>query len=412
MNDGTAKNNFKLTEWLGASTVGLTCEKDCVGFIPNPDWCNSNCHRKKRHVEPSITTLYNRRNKAAVLRLRAAETKTVKCGITYTLPDYPSTAREANADNSRSPAGTIAEITNNSWWDYTDNPFVFAPALCYRTLRKTNSRTPGKEYATEHIYEKHIVKMYINWLSYDMTEDNGGFDAGKIATCDTMNSVFNTKSIDPASKFKDLTPAQALANALSCSGTGCPATDRLSEFFILAEDVNKLKENVLGEMRKDADFKYLTCNYADWRHNLAKLSIMSAVFQYLSQPKVAEVWVKVHNRMRSVLQDLDADASYANYKPAPLLVPGNEQIVHIGWLGAYDYFMRMFLDAAQEKTRQYAFHCVDTVLNQIDGDGTLDADAKKTGKDALLKHRTAGMWSDNVLRFGDGYKNLMGSEWS
>ncbi|KAH7382503.1 hypothetical protein DE146DRAFT_704047 [Phaeosphaeria sp. MPI-PUGE-AT-0046c] len=411
LNDGTAKNNFKLTEWLGASTVGLTCAKDCVGFIPNPDWCNKNCFHQKRQVEPSSTSFTSRRNRAPILRSRATDNKKVNCGITYTLPDYPSTAKEDKPRND--DAGSITEITNNGWWDYTDNLFVPAPDVCFRKLRKTSGRSPGKEYATEHIYEKHIVKMYINWLSYDMTEDNGGFEAGKVATCDTMKNVFNTKSNDPNSKFKDIKPAQALANTMSCSGTGCPATDRLSEFYILAADVNSLKENVLGEMRKDADFKYLSCNYADWRNNLAKLGLMSAVFQYLSEPKVAEVWVKVHNRMRGVLADLDADASYANYRPSPLKVPGNLQIVHNGWLGAYDYFMRMFLEAAQEKTRQYAFGCVDTISAQIDEDGTLtDAAAKKALKEALLSHRTAGMWSDNVLKFGDGYKNLMGSEWS
>lgn len=411
LNDGTAKDNFKLTEWLGASTVGLTCGKDCVGFIPNPQWCNSNCFHQKRHSEPISTTFTKRRNKVPDLRSRATELKKVNCGITYTLPDYPSTAKENNPRNN--DAGSITAITDNGWWDYTDDLFVPAPDLCYRTLRKTTDRQPNKEYATEHIYEKHIVKMFINWLSYDMTEDNGGFAAGKIATCDTMKNVFNKKSTDPNSKFKDITPAQALANTMSCSGTGCPATDRLSEFYILEENVNKLKENVLGEMRKDADFKYLTCNYADWRDNLGKLSLMSAVFQYLSKPEVAAVWVKVHNRMRGVLADLDADASYANYKPGPLKVPGNLQVSHNGWMGAYDYFMDMFMVAAQEKTRQYAFKCVDTILEQIENDGTLtDDDAKKRGKDALSKHRKEGMWSDNVLQFGAGYKDLMTMEWS
>lgn len=140
---------------------------------------------------------------------------------------------------------------------------------------------------------------------------------------------------------------------------------------------------------------------------------MSAVFQYLSKPEVAAVWVKVHNRMRGVLADLDADASYANYKPGPLKVPGNLQVSHNGWMGAYDYFMDMFMVAAQEKTRQYAFKCVDTILEQIENDGTLtDDDAKKRGKDALSKHRKEGMWSDNVLQFGAGYKDLMTMEWS
>lgn len=414
LNDGSAKNNFKLTNWLGASTVGLTCQKDCVGFIPNPDWCNSNCPRSKRHIEPSKSTFSARRNTLSALQGR--ETKKAKCGsleILMDFPNYPSTAKEVNAAHGEPlrSAGTYRDITNNGWWDYTDT--AFASGMCYRMLRETNTRSPGKEYATEHIYEKHIVKMYLNWLSFDMTEDNGGFAAGKVASCDTMRNVFNTKSSDPNSPFKDITPAQALANAMSCyGGSRCPSNDRLSEFFILEDSINKLKENVLGEMRRDADFKMLTCNSNDWRANRAKLTTLSAVFQYISHQEVSAVFIKVNNRVRDVLKALDADPSYAQFEPAALKVPGELQISHNGWLGAYDYFMRMFLDAAQEKTRQYAFKCVDIVVGQINADASLDQNEKAMQVAMLMANRKSGMWQDEVLAFGPGYAGLMGTEWS
>jgi hypothetical protein len=410
LNDGTAKKNFKLTKWLGASTVGLICARDCVDSLSNPEWCASNCSEQNRQLESSVTFFSSRRDQAPILRKRGTELKKVNCGIEYTIPNYPGTAKEANPRTN--DAGHMPDITKNGWWDFTDNAFATSPAICYRTLRKTADRIPGKEYATEHVYEKHILKMYLNWLSYDMTEDNGGFAAGKIANCDTMKNVFHKKSSDSNSKFKNISPAQALAETLSCSGTKCAATDRLSEFYILDDNVNKLKENVLGEMRKDADFKTLNCGYADWRKNQGRLGTLSAVFQYISDPTVAAIFVKVHNRMYGVLADLDADASYANYRPEPLKVPGDLKIDHEGWSGAYRYFMSMFLDGAQEKSRQFAFNCADVIAEQIEADGTLDAAAKTAQKAALLAHRKVGMWSDDVIKFGDGYGGLMSKEWS
>ncbi|KAH4076814.1 hypothetical protein HBI25_152000 [Parastagonospora nodorum] len=422
LNDGSAKNNAKLTKWLGASTAGLSCQKDCHGFIPDPQWCNKNCvqHVKTPGLfgslfgQPITTTHFlSRRNVPSSLQAR--EVKKAKCGtleILMDFPDYPSTAKEGNAAQGEPArtAGRYQEITRNGWWDYTDRPFD--SGMCYRYLRRTADRSPGKDYATEHIYEKHIVKMYLNWLSFEYTEQNGGFHAGRVADCNTMNRVFNTKSQSPNSIFRDVTPAQALANTMSCYGGRCPTKDRIGEFFILEESINKLKENVLGEMRKDADFKALNCKSRNWRENRAKLTTLSAVFQYISHPEVAAVFVKVNNRMRDVLKALDADPFYSQYRPAPLKVPGDLSISHLGWLGAYDYFMGMFLDAAQERTRQYAYTCVNVVVDQINADRSLDRDEKARQVAMLMSNRKSGMWRNEVLAFGDGYSGLMTREWS
>lgn len=37
------------------------------------------------------------------------------------------------------------------------------------------------------------------------------------------------------------TAAQAMANCISCQGTGCPDNSRVSEFYILEANINKMK---------------------------------------------------------------------------------------------------------------------------------------------------------------------------
>jgi hypothetical protein len=412
LNDGNAKNNFKLTSWLGWSTVGLTCANDCHGFIKNSEWCQTSCQSSKRHVSPKKGTFSSRRSAPRYLQRRTKD----KCGISYDFPGYPETTKGDGGEKSNS-AGTFSDITSNGWWSAIDQPFQ--SGMCHRKLQKPTTRTPGTQYATEHIYEKQIVTAYLNWLTFDFTEENGGFNAGHIADCPTMRLVFNRRSTTPGSQFSGTTPAQALANAMSCFGKGCPATDRQSEFYILQSDINGLKAIVLGQMRADADFRLLNCKEdVSWEKNRAKLYTLSTVFQYMSDPDVAAVFVKVNARVRSVLEALDDDTFYDAHTPQPLNVPDNDDTVqhlqHNGWLGAYDYFMRMFLFQAQEKSRQFAYSCMNDVIAQIQGDDALSDDEKKQQAAMLAANRqsASGMWSDATLTFGSGFMGLMGSEWS
>lgn len=336
------------------------------------------------------------------------------CGLSFEFPAYPSTTRARSVVNGEptGSAGSISEITANGWWDWED---VNPTGVCSRRLRKTTIRQQhGQEYATEHIYEKHIVKMFLNWLSFDMTEDNGGFDAGRVTDCTTMKKLFGSKSSDASSSFYSVTPAQKLANQVTCFGTNCPDNSRVSEFFILEASVNGLKENILGEMRKDADFKLLTCDKTGWRENLSKLATISAAFQYISTDKVAAVFIQVNDRMRAVLGELDGDPFYSQYKPGPQNVPGDpDGIRHNGWLGAYDYFMRMFLDGAQEKSRQFVHSCAPKVIEGIKADSlTNDEESRQIARIEANLNLAGGMWQDSTMSFGSGYASLMTKEWS
>jgi len=411
LNDGNAKNNFKLTKFLGWSTGGLTCEKDCHGFVPSPDWCNANCQRSKRNVVPEKSTFSAHRSADNFLQPRAP----VKCDIPFEFPDYPETTKAGNGESPRS-AGTFTDIINNGWWDAV-NQTPFQSGMCLRKLRKTTKRIPNTEYATEHIYEKQIVITYLSWLRFDFAgKKDGGFNAGHIADCPTLKLVFNRQSTTPGSPFLSVTPAQALANAMSCSGGNCPAADRTSEFFILQDNINGLKAIVLGQMNSDAGFRQMSCKNKDgWEKNHAKLYLLANVFEYLSNPGVAAVFNKVNARVRDLLHALDNDPFYAAHTPQALKVPDVNDTVHYiqhnGWLGSYDYFMRMFLYQAQEKSRQFAHSCMIDVISQIQS-SNLSKQEKKELSAMLAANRQSGMLSDAMLGFGVGYTPLMGSEWS
>jgi hypothetical protein len=202
----------------------------------------------------------------------------------------------------------------------------------------------SKDYATEYIYELYILRMYLDWLQSNFRDE-----AGSVATCDTVKSVFTKKSTNSNSVFNTITPIDKLAGGITCFGAGCPTDNRKGEFFILDQNVNAMKAIVLGEMTEKAELKDLRCEKA-WRSNKAKLATLSAVFQHIQMEEVAKVFVKVNGRMRDVLTSPDADPYYNSFKPLPQKVSDVDEkvaeIKHYGWLGAYDYFMSMFLYAS------------------------------------------------------------------
>jgi hypothetical protein len=251
LNDKGAKHTSSITAWPSLpTTTGLTCDTNCVGYVPNPDWCAANC--------PCFTanTVCGARKPRRQLQRREVESAT--CGtftISYTLPDYPSTASSTSAANPPNGAADgIAAISK--WWDRLDNN---NPTGCTSTLhqfpqRQASSDGTPHEYASksfqrelnisdsanllsaEHIWEKHFVKTFLNWLSFNPA---GG--DGPVATCALVDSVFNTQSTTAGSPFVGQTVAQALANTVSCFGGSCPDNSRVGEFYILESGINQVK---------------------------------------------------------------------------------------------------------------------------------------------------------------------------
>lgn len=91
----------------------------------------------------------------------------------------------------------------------------------------------------EHIWEKHFIKTFLNWLSYDSGEGHGA-----VTDCAGKRAVFDTLSTTANSPFNQMTPAQALASSITCYGGNCPDNNRASEFLILEAGVNGMKTRV------------------------------------------------------------------------------------------------------------------------------------------------------------------------
>jgi len=92
-----------------------------------------------------------------------------------------------------------------------------------------------------YAYEPWLIKMFINSVSITPRENEKD---PMEANCTVVSQVFNTNSTARDSRFRRVTPAQALANELSCYGTGCPDQARANELFILSDNINHMKQMV------------------------------------------------------------------------------------------------------------------------------------------------------------------------
>ncbi|KAE9364748.1 hypothetical protein N431DRAFT_520352 [Stipitochalara longipes BDJ] len=402
LNDKSAKHTSSITAWPSLPTTGLTCDTNCVGYIPNPDWCAANCP-----CLTANTVCGARKTRSQLLR---RETDSATCGaftISYNLPDYPSTASSTSAANPPNGAADgIAAISK--WWDRLDNN---NPMGCTSTLNKFPQRQASPdgaphEYATEHIWEKHFVKTFLNWLSFNPEGD------GPVATCALVNAVFNTPSTTTGSQFNGKTPAQALANVVSCFGGSCPESNRVSEFYILESGINQVKTVILSKLSTSGSAVLPSCKATGsssltWQQMRTKMVTVSMAFEYMRDQDVFNIFNTVNTRFRNVLLALDADAFYGNLKPLPQLVAGDPTniIQHLSWTNAYDYWMTGFLRQAEIKMQQWMFDCVVSMVAAATASGaTVEANW-------ALNQQQSGLFTEASTQFGTLYNSLMSAQW-
>jgi hypothetical protein len=143
--------------------------------------------------------------------------------IDYDNNNYPSTSHSPGS-NDPTKADNIPVISK--WWDYD---LIATPTweICHWQLIQEPARVVPHEYATEHVFEKHLIKSFLMWV----TNENRicGFLR---ATCGTAISVFNT--VTPNTVFAARSPLQQMADALSDN-------NRLGEFYILRDKINTAK---------------------------------------------------------------------------------------------------------------------------------------------------------------------------
>ncbi|RNJ52516.1 hypothetical protein D7B24_003364 [Verticillium nonalfalfae] len=349
------KNNINIDSYLMPPTDGLSCGKDCQGFIPNPQWCQDNCGAKRFARGRRWASSSNNPGSAPVLFARATETvNTVGgCNLKYVLPDYPSSGTAEN--NAAVKKFYDRDDTNNGNGNNCDNPVLTGP------VAKVN----GHSYDTEHVYEKHIIKRFLFYLVGGQQAFNDSIDpdgADPVSTCSDVEAVFNQRN-KQGKYFKNETAAQQLGRAVSCSGTQCPDNNRASEMFLLRKEVNGIKNRIFaghytGVGRDANDNKLPSCNPARKTYVEMQQQMINAamVFQYMNKQETFDAFNAVHLRIRQILTNLDADALGTNTPPRNL-APYIREGVAPTWLAAYDEFMNRFLVDTERKMGLWQREC-------------------------------------------------------
>ncbi|TPX17800.1 uncharacterized protein E0L32_002901 [Thyridium curvatum] len=356
------QNGIMLGEYLEPPTDGLSCGKDCVGYIPNPQWCNDHCRASRRSERWGSTILHKRVDGIDV------------CKLPYTFPPYPSAG----------DAERVQAIVSHGYYDRDNTPNCDNPKL-----NTFSAKVPASAYNTEHVFEKQMVTRFFYYLigGEQMLGDDGS-DPGTpppanqcedhpIASCQVLQAVFGTKNA-AGTHFRDQTAAQQIANAVSCGGGSCPDQGgRLSEFFLLNNKLNGFKAIVFaGYYKKSTDDNNKLPRCADTNdiQDMQQQMVRAAlVFQYLNRQEVFNAFKAVHDRISGILTNLDADAALGQAVPPPNLAcyiaPGSPNT----WLGAYQEFVNRFLERLEFKMGRWQHECKQSYLNKA----VNDADKKK-----------------------------------
>ncbi|KAH7083710.1 hypothetical protein FB567DRAFT_499132 [Paraphoma chrysanthemicola] len=419
LNDPTAKHaaQTKIGSWLEPPTEGLDCNRDCCGMVLNGVWCNQNCG--------GPTCRRGTRSEHFALRPRATQSvaQVGGCMIRYVLPDYPS-------------SGTASGKPEVVKWYDRDNS-VDGDNNCDNPLIKLfGNRQTGNSYDTEHVYEKHLVKRFLYFLiggeqAFDDDVDPSQAppanpSALPVSTCIDLQAVFGSLSNAANSQFGQETVAAKLGKAVSCFGSACPDTDRLSEFFLLRKEINGMKNRIIsghftGIGSDGNDNKLPSCNPSRSAAEMQQQMINAAlVVQYLRQPAVFDSFNTVNNRMKSILHDLDNDPLGSNQPPRNL---ASFTALPNSWESAYDEFMARLLQDTERKMSKWLFECKNNYALKVDNDPSLTAAQKTQQKNNVAKYAgtrnnpdtlqvhpqaVAGVYAEQAMSWGHLYDRIRG----
>ncbi|KAK6340345.1 hypothetical protein TWF730_002107 [Orbilia blumenaviensis] len=219
-------------------------------------------------------------------------------GISYKVLDYP-TSGEIVALYAEYQL-TIAHKDANYFtlpplipclWEIRDNagPQPSAPGAAAQA-----------EYATEHVFENHIMKGFFDAMIDDecavCTSDANG---------DGILEMFFTRT--PAgSQYADVPFEREMVGAMTWYNKAYRNQGRLSEFFVLEKRINGHKNVVLTPTTVPDQLGV----GLDMEGFIQHVGRVQSVFQYLNTQKVAQVYVAVFNRLFAEFQRFDSDQTY------------------------------------------------------------------------------------------------------
>ncbi|KAK6519705.1 hypothetical protein TWF506_000005 [Arthrobotrys conoides] len=250
---------------------------------------------------------------------------------------------------------TIAHLDINY---YTLPPLI--PCLwnirAYPGAQPADPRTATlAEYATEHVFENHIMKGFFDQMVIDQCAPCSADAQGP-----GIREMFFTRT--PAgSRYDAQTFERFMVGQLTWYNDVYPNQGRLPEFFVLEQRINKHK-NVVLTPTTAPDQLGLGLNMQEFIEHVGKVQ---AVFQYMNRPGVAQVFVATFDRLYNEFAEFDRDAPYGQLHgprdgPGTPCLAAADGPTGAGWRYRFDHYIAAFLVDCETKMAAWAHQ---TALN-------------------------------------------------
>jgi hypothetical protein len=312
------------------------------------------------------------------------------CSVTYDNNNYPSTAKSTQLPPDNSKADGMPQITKWIDWSIFQGSVPTFRICDWRVVQYPN-RQPNREYATEHVFEKHLIASFLKWAQKP-------FGLCVRADCTKINNVFNRVSQTAGSPFVGNRPANVLSNQLSDN-------TRLNEFFILEAEVNTAKTVILSH---NLEFSGLPALYESdpWARTLQTIRVYSMAFNYMNAPAVSNIFHNTNQRMRTVLDQIDNDPFYNNNRPSTC-DDGHGQQTPNTWRGLWDEWIAKFITYKEIKMTDWITSTAVPLLRRQITRDVADPVIRQELLDDVSYFSQQGNWlSGGAFSFADAYHNL------
>ncbi|KAF3090160.1 hypothetical protein TWF102_009377 [Orbilia oligospora] len=250
--------------------------------------------------------------------------------------------------------------------DHLDINFYTLPPLipclwnirAYTGAQGANPRTAVlAEYATEHVFENHIMKGFFDEMVIDecapCTADAQG---------PGINEMFFTRT--PTGSRYHLEPFERfMVPLLTWFNKAYPNQGRLAEFFVLEQRINKHKNAVLTPTTAPDQLGV----GLDMQEFIEHVGRVQAVFQYMNRAAVAQVFVATFVRLYNEFEQFDNDVAYGQQHgprdgPGTPCLAASDAPTGAGWSYRFLHYIAAFLVDCETKMGAWADQ---TTLNFI-----------------------------------------------
>lgn len=196
---------------------------------------------------------------------------------------------------------------------------------------------------------------------------------------------------------------------MSCKGgTYCPDNTRIDEFWILNEQLNRMKTLVLSWVSSQGsaslpDYRH---HGARWQDAMGQMYAVALVFQYMNLPGVASVFAKVNARFRHTLQIIDRpDGGLGGGAHHPVVPGPNGGVVDWTWLQVWDWWIAAFLTQKQARMTAWMGDALAALETSLAADASPEARAAE--RDVQAEKQPGGLFHAGATVFA-GYGSIIG----